>query len=86
METYVALNRKYTVEAYLTSVSAPKPRKTLTKYRLCEHNLAAEVGRHRQTWLLREERLCAHCDQMQTLHKQKFLKHSLMSTRQLSSE
>ena len=47
METYASLNRQYTVAAYLTTVSDTKLRRTLTKYRLSEHNLAVEVGRHR---------------------------------------
>src|SRR4029434_666424 len=38
-------------------------RTTLTKYRLSEHSLAIEVGRHRQTWLPKENRLCPHCEQ-----------------------
>ena len=36
-------------------------RKTLTKYRLSEHSLAIEKGRHRKTWLPVDERLCNHC-------------------------
>jgi hypothetical protein len=32
-------------------------------YRLSEHSLAIEKGRRRQTWLSREDRLCAHCPQ-----------------------
>ena len=39
----------------------PKLRKSLTRYRLSEHSLAIEKGRHRQTWLSREDRLCFHC-------------------------
>ena len=63
METYVALNRQYTMAAFLTTVSDTKLRRTLTKYRLSEDHLAVEVGRHRPTWLPRQERLCSHCDQ-----------------------
>jgi hypothetical protein len=33
------------------------------KYRLSEHSLAIEKSRRRQTWLSREDRLCAHCPQ-----------------------
>ena len=36
-------------------------RRTLTRYRLSEHSLAIEKGRHRQTWLPAEQRLCCHC-------------------------
>ena len=63
MDTYVSLNRQYTVATYWTTVSDTKLRRTLTKYRPSEHNLAVEVGRHRQTWLPREERLCSYCNQ-----------------------
>ena len=30
-------------------------------YILSEHSLAFDEGRHRLTWLSREDRLCAHC-------------------------
>ena len=41
----------------------PKQRKILTRYRLSEHSLAIEKGRHRQTCIPREDRLCTHCTQ-----------------------
>ena len=75
IETYVALNRQYTVAAYLVTVSDTKLRRTLTKYRLSEHNLAEEVGRHRETWLPREERLCSYCDQGAVETELHFLTH-----------
>ena len=37
--------------------------KSLTIDRLSEQSLAIEKGRRRQTWLSREDRLCAHCPQ-----------------------
>ena len=46
---------------YLTTVTEPNLRKALTMYRLSEHSHAIEKGRRRQTWLSREDRLCAHC-------------------------
>ena len=61
MQCYLALNRQYTVAKYLTMVTDQNLRKTLTKYRLSEHSLAIEKGRHRKTWLPVEERLCNHC-------------------------
>ncbi len=36
-------------------------RKLLTKYRLSEHSLSVETGRHKQSWRARELRLCSHC-------------------------
>ncbi len=31
------------------------------KYRLSEHSLSVEMGRHKQSWRARELRLCSHC-------------------------
>ena len=61
LECYLSLNREYKVAVYLTTVTDPKLRKALTMYRLSEHSLAIGRGCHRQTWLSREDRLCAHC-------------------------
>ena len=61
LQCYLALKHEYTTATYLSTVKDPKLRKTLTMYRLSEHNLAIEKGRRRQTWLAREERLCPHC-------------------------
>jgi hypothetical protein len=36
--------------------------------RLSEHSLAIEKRRRRQTWLSREDRLCAHCEVETELH------------------
>ena len=63
MECYLTLKREYTFAEYLSTVNDPKLRKTLTRYRLSEHSLAIEKGRHRQTPLPREDRLCTHCTQ-----------------------
>ena len=65
LECYLALNRKYELAGYLSKVSDPKLRKVLSMYRLSEHSLSIETGRHRQTWLPKEERLCPHCTEKQ---------------------
>ncbi len=46
METHAALNKEYTVTAYLTTASVPNLRTTSTKLRLSEHNLAVEGDQH----------------------------------------
>ena len=61
MECYLALNREYRLAEYLSTVKDPKLRKALTRYRLSDHSLAIEKGRHRRTPLPREDRLCTHC-------------------------
>ncbi len=68
MQCYLSLKREYSMAEYLYTVSDKKLRSTLTRYRLSGHKLMIETGRHRQTWLLPEQRLCSHCDlnQMET--------------------
>ena len=73
LECYTALNREYKTAEYLSNVKDPKLRKYLTRYRISEHNLAIEKGRHRQTWLPREERLCIHCTQSEVETELHFL-------------
>ena len=51
MNSYLILNRNYELADYLLSVIDVKQRQILTKYRLSDHNLAVETGRHRKTWL-----------------------------------
>ena len=65
LECYLGLNREYTVAEYLTTVTDPKLFTFLTTYmyRLGEHSLAIEKRRCRQTWLSRDDRLCAHSQQ-----------------------
>ena len=63
LETYLTLNRQYTVAEYLTTVTDKNLRKTLTMYRLSDHSLAVERSRHHQTWLPIEDKLCCHCDE-----------------------
>ena len=64
----MALNREYTVAEFLTTVTNPNLRKSLTMYRLSEHSLAIEKGRRRQTWLSREDRLCPQNEVDTELH------------------
>uniref|UniRef100_A0A3B1JC70 ribonuclease H n=1 Tax=Astyanax mexicanus TaxID=7994 RepID=A0A3B1JC70_ASTMX len=61
LECYRALKTEYKLEEYLLTVRDRKQRQILTKYRLSDHRLAVETGRYKQSWLPREERLCAHC-------------------------
>ena len=60
----MALNREYTVAEYLTTVTDPNIRKSLTMYKLSEHSLAigkAAVGR--LALKRRQATVCAHCPQ-----------------------
>ena len=52
MECYLSLKREYKLAEYLNTVNDLKLRKALTRYRLSDHSLAIEKGRHRQTPLL----------------------------------
>ena len=48
MNSYLILNRYYELADYLVSVRDVKQRQILTKYRLSDHYLAVETGRHRK--------------------------------------
>ena len=74
----MALNREYTVAEYLITVTDINLRKSLTMYRLSEHSLAFEKDRCRQTWLSREDRLCAHCPQNEVETELHFLTYCPM--------
>ncbi len=62
LQFYRTLKSNYELEDYLQSVRDTKQRRILTKYRLSEHRLAIETGRHRKSWLPREQRVCVHCE------------------------
>ena len=51
---------EYTVAEYLTTVTDPNLRKTLTMYRLSEHSLAIENGRRRQNEMETELHILTH--------------------------
>ncbi|XDV45306.1 hypothetical protein PO909_013424 [Leuciscus waleckii] len=61
LQFYRNLKSNYELEEYLQSVRDTKQRQILSKYRLSEHSLAIETGRHRKSWLPREQRVCVHC-------------------------
>ena len=65
--------RDYTVAEYLSTVTDPKLRKSLTMYRFSEYSLAIERGRNWQTWLSREDKLCAHCPHNEVENELHFL-------------
>lgn len=56
------IKTNYELAPYLTEIKEYKQRKLMASYRVSDHSLAIETGRHRQTWLPREERLCAQCN------------------------
>ncbi len=75
MELYLQLKRDYKPAEHLSCVKDHKLRKTLTKYRLSDHCLAIERGRHRQRWQPREQRLCLLCSQKELETEEHFLLH-----------
>jgi len=56
LDCYRGLNRKYEMAEYLYTVKDIKQR-----YRMSDHTLAIEKGRHKKTWLPKEYRICGHC-------------------------
>src|SRR4029434_10393317 len=59
---YRTLKKDCKLAPYLIQIKNYKQRILLTKYRLSDHSLAVEKGRHRQCWLAPEGRLCVHCN------------------------
>ena len=64
----LALNKEYSV----ADVTNPKLRKSLTISIISEHSLTVERGGYRQTWVLKEERLCIHCAQQEVVNELHF--------------
>ncbi len=56
-----SIKSDYKLAPYLSIIKGYGQRKLLTKYRLSEHSLCVEMGRHKQSWRPRELRLCSHC-------------------------
>ncbi len=75
LQFYRTLKSNYELEDYLQSVRDTKQRRILTKYRLSEHRLAIETGRHRKSWLPREQRVCVHCETGEIETETHFLLH-----------
>ncbi len=75
LQLYRTIKSNYELEDYLQSVRDTKQRRILTKYRLSEHRLAIETGRHRKSWLPREQRVCVHCETGEIETETHFLLH-----------
>ncbi len=75
LQFYRTLKSHYELEDYLQSVRDTKQRRILTKYRLSEHRLAIETGRHRKSWLPGEQRVCVHCETGEIETETHFLLH-----------
>ncbi len=68
MQCYLSLRESTVWQSICTQCQIRNWEARLTRYRLSGHKLMIETGRHRQTWLPPEQRLCSHCDlnQMET--------------------
>ncbi|KAA0708101.1 hypothetical protein E1301_Tti023590 [Triplophysa tibetana] len=51
----------YNLAPYLLKLKDYRQRKLVSKYRLSDHSLCIETGRHRQNWTSRDHRLCSNC-------------------------
>ncbi len=56
-----SIKSDYKLAPHLSIIKGYAQQKLLTKYRLSEHSLCVETGRHKQSWRARELRLCSHC-------------------------
>ena len=75
MNYYLALKSEYELAEYRISVRGTRQRHVLAKYRLSDHNLAGETGKHQKTWLPKKERICGHCQTGKVETEEHFLLH-----------
>ncbi|XP_059398726.1 uncharacterized protein LOC132130888 [Carassius carassius] len=61
LKYFYRLKTGYQLAPYLIKIKDYSKRKLLTKYRLSDHRLCVETGRHKHSWRERELRLCPHC-------------------------
>ena len=61
LRTYNLIKRNNKMEAYLTNLRNINHRKSLTKFRLSNHDLMIETGRHSKPKIPKEERFCPFC-------------------------
>ena len=61
LRTYGLIKHVIGREDYLTQIRNPKLRQKLTKFRLSNHRLMIEIGRHMVPKLNKEERICQLC-------------------------
>ena len=59
----------------LSTVRDSKQRQILTNYRLSDHSLAIEKGRHKKCWLPKEQRICGNCTTGEVKTEMHFLLH-----------
>jgi hypothetical protein len=60
LRTYGLIKHKFEREDYLVQVKNTKHRQNLTKFRLSNHKLMIEIGRHKK--LSKEDRICEVCN------------------------
>ena len=60
-DTYTQFKNRVKFESYLADIKNRNHRVTFAKYRLSDHCLMLEKGRHKRPVLPREERFCSFC-------------------------
>ncbi len=65
LRTYKLFKTEFQLEGYLTHVHITKYRVALTRLRVSCHNLQIELGRFHKPSIPPEQRLCAHCQQVE---------------------
>lgn len=75
LKYFYRLKTSYQLAPYLIKIKDYSKRKLLTKYRLSDHRLCVETGRHKHSWRERELRLCPHCTEGLVEDELHFLTH-----------
>ena len=84
LRSYRLFKTSYDQEQYLAIIHDPKIRKCYTKFRLSDHNLHIETGRHAPTAKRKPpcQRLCQHCSLIETEDEFHFFSKCLKYTQE----
>lgn len=71
LRTYKLFKNSFKIESYLKIIGCPKTRSVLTRFRISNHNLSIETGRHKNTPI--NARICLQCNNAEVEDEKHFM-------------
>ena len=68
LRTYAHFKKSIGLEKYLLEIKNPRNRSQICKFRLSNHDLMIETGRHHKTPIPKEQRFCPFCPNLVEIH------------------
>ena len=75
LQVYKLIKTEYRIDNYLETIRNYEQRKLMTKFRICNHQLAVETGRYGKQKTQINERLCNYCNTSETETEEHMLLH-----------